>query len=219
MLKKIILLLYIGIPFFVKAQHTKIERDSIYHDTINDHLVYNDTIVLQDVYIFTPLRFKSFVEKRKYYILKIKTLKVYPYAKLAADRLIQLNERLERIHSKSEKRKYTRIVQRYIEDEFKERLKKFTRTEGQILVKLIYRQTGITAFDLVKELRSGWKAFWYNTTAHLFDISLKEEYNPEVVEEDYYIEDILQRAFSSGQLTPQKSALHFDYAELTNKWK
>jgi hypothetical protein len=86
------------------------------------------------------------------------------------------------------------------------------------LVKLIYRQTGKTAFDLVKELRSGWRAFWYNTTAKMFKISIKQEYHPESVHEDYLIEDILQRAFASNRLERQESVLDYDYASLTNKW-
>src|SRR5690606_32822147 len=90
---------------------------------------------------------------------------------------------------------------------------------GQILVKLIHRQTGDTAFDLVKDLRSGWRAFWYNITASLFDITLKEEIKPIEVHEDYLIEDIMQRAFSAGRLVRQESVLDYDYAQLTNKWQ
>jgi len=84
---------------------------------------------------------------------------------------------------------------------------------------LIYRQTGITAFDLVKELRSGWRAFWYNTTAKMFSISIKEEFHPDQVHEDYLIEDILQRAFAEFSLERQPSVLEYDYATLTNIWK
>ena len=93
-----------------------------------------------------------------------------------------------------------------------------TRTEGQILVKLIHRQTGRTAFDLIKELRSGWKAFWANNTANLFDISLKREYDPYNEKEDYLIEDILQRNFQNGILEPQEPALDIDFFKLTEKW-
>ena len=73
-------------------------------------------------------------------------------------------------------------------------LKKLTRTEGQILVKLIYRETGSTAFSLVRELRNGFRAFTYNTIAKVFKISLKEEYNPLKVREDLFIEDILRNS-------------------------
>ena len=51
-----------------------------------------------------------------------------------------------------------------------------------------------------------------------FDISIKEEYHPEDVHEDYLIEDILQRAFASGKLERQESVLDYDYASLSNKW-
>jgi len=93
-----------------------------------------------------------------------------------------------------------------------------SRTEGQILVKLIHRQTGTTAFDLIKELRNGLRAFMYNTTASMFDISLKREFDPLNEKEDYLIEDVLQRNFQSGRLEEQKSAVEFDFYDLTNKW-
>jgi hypothetical protein len=176
------------------------------------------SIELDEVYIFGKLNFDSYQDKMRYYILRRKTLKVYPYAKLASERLLALNNRLKAVESGSKRKQYTKMVQRFIEDEFSAELKKLTRTEGQILVKLIYRQTGITAFDLVKELRSGWRAFWYQTTAKMFDISIKEEFHPEQTHEDYLIEDILQRAFAARLLEPQKSPLSYDYATLSNKW-
>lgn len=180
--------------------------------------IFQSSIALDEVYIFGKLDFDSYDEKLRYYILRRKTIKVYPYAKLASERLEQLNDSLSMLKRKRQRKKYTKKVQKYIEEEFSEELKKLTRTEGQILVKLIYRQTGNTAFDLVKELRSGWRAFWYNTTAKMFDISIKQEYHPEAVHEDYLIEDILQRAFASKRLERQNSVLDYDYASLTNKW-
>ncbi|AZQ57937.1 DUF4294 domain-containing protein [Maribacter sp. MJ134] len=181
--------------------------------------IVQSSIALEEAYVFGRLKFSSYDEKLRYYILRRKTQKVYPYAKLAAERLVELNDSLKYIKRKGKRKKYTKKVQKYIEEEFSEELKKLTRTEGQILVKLIYRQTGTTAFDLVKELRSGWRAFWYNTTAKLFKISIKEEFHPEKIEEDYLIEDILQRAFAAGKLERQESVLDYNYADLSNKWK
>lgn len=181
--------------------------------------IFRSSIDLQETFVFGRLKFDSYKDKLRYYILRRKTHKVYPYAKLAAERLVELNDSLESIKKPRKRRKYTREVQRYIEGEFSDELKKLTRTEGQILVKLIYRQTGTTSFDLVKELRNGWRAFWYNTTAKMFKISIKEEFHPDLVEEDYLIEDILQRAFSAGKLERQESVLDYNYADLSNKWK
>ena len=185
-----------------------IEGDSIVRSSID----------LAEVYVFGKLKFPDYESKLRYYILRRKTIKVFPYAKMAADRLTELNDSITKIKKRRHRKRYTKKVQQFIEDEFSAELKKLTRTEGQILVKLIHRQTGTTAFDLVKELRSGWRAFWYNTTAKIFNISIKEEFHPENVHEDYLIEDILQRAFATDRLERQNSVLNFDYATLTDQW-
>ena len=190
------------------VQYYIVEGDTIPHEAID----------LDEVVILGKLNFKDKLARRRYLILRRKTRKVYPYAKLAADRLTVLNERLVTIESKRKRKRYIKILQKYMEEEFTKELKKLTRTEGQILVKLIYRQTGKTMFELVKEYRSGWKAFWYNNTARLFNISLKEKYDPINVEEDYWIEDILQRSFQSNILEEQKTALSFSFYDLRNKW-
>lgn len=196
------------------------------NDTVNKQYIYiegdsiaREHIDLDEVVILSKLKFDNELERRRYLILKRKTEKVYPYAKMASERLVALNERLDQLKTKRDRRRYTKIVESYMEDQFATELKKLTRTEGQILVKLMHRQTGITAFDLVKDLKSGWRAFWYNTTASLFDISLKEEFHPESNHEDYLIEDILQRAFQEDKLEKQPTALDFNFLELTNKWR
>lgn len=208
------------IPLFSFGQKMPVEQDTtkIEYYYIEGDSVPKIMIDLDEVLILNQLKFESREERINYLILKRKTLKVYPYAKLAADRLTELNARLETLEKKRDKKKYAKRIQRYIEDEFAEELKKLTRTEGQILVKLIHRQTGKTTFDLIKELRNGWRAFWFNSTANLFDISLKREFNPIEVKEDYLIEDILERAFQNRQLERQKPAVEFDFYELTDKW-
>ncbi len=214
--------LYLIIVCFSSLSYAQqIPLDSLQQDYIifEGDTILRTSIELDEVFIFQRLKFNSKKERLRYYILRRKVLKVYPYAKLASERLTILNERLENIPTKREKKKYTKMVQKYIEEEFTEKLKKMTKTEGQILVKLIHRQTGNTAFSLIKNLRSGWKAFWYQTTAKTFKISLKKEYHPKNIHEDYLIEDILQRAFAVNKLEKQKSVLKFDYISLSNKWK
>lgn len=174
-------------------------------------------INLDEVSILPKLKFGSKVDTRYYYWFRRKVYKAYPFAMLASKRLDSLNARVIRIKKKSKKRKYIRRAQKYLEGEFTDQLKKMTRTEGRILIKLIHRQTGRTAYENIKELRSGWKAFWYNTTANLFKLSLKSEYHPESVNEDYLIEDVLQRAFRSEALEVQPSKLDFDFLEISTK--
>jgi len=168
------------------------------------------TIDLDEVMLLPKTKFKAREDVNYYYWLRKKVFKAYPYAMLAAQRLDTLNNRLERIKNKRKKKKYIKIAQRYLEGEFTEQLKKLTRTEGRILIKLIHRQTGKTTFLQIKSLRSGWRAFWYNTTANLFSLSLKTEYNPVQNNEDYLIEDILQRAFVQERLVDQAPKLVID---------
>lgn len=212
--------IFVLFPFLILAQNREIEQDStiVEYIIIAGDSVPRTAIDLNEVMLLHKLEFDSKKDRIRYLILRRKTIKVYPYAKLAAERLDSMNKRLAGIKKRHHKKKYAKRVQKYIEGEFSEELKKLTRTEGQILVKLIHRQTGETAFNLVKELRNGWRAFWYNTTASMFDISLKREFDPFNEKEDYLIEDILQRNFQSGRLERQKPATQFDFYDLTDKW-
>ena len=148
------------------STYFKIEGDSVFKKEID----------LKEVVIYKPVVFADNQERLNYFVLKRKVLKVYPYAKMASERLAKLNHRLDKIKSKRKKKKYTKMLEKFLQEELTAELKKLTRTEGQILVKLIYRETGSTAFSLVRELRNGFRAFTYNTIAKVFKISLKEEY-------------------------------------------
>jgi hypothetical protein len=204
----------------VEAEINTVEQDTTTYDyyIIEGDSIPVSAINLDEVMLLHKLKFDGKKDRRRYLILRRKTIKVFPYAKMAAERLDSLNKRLDRLEKKRDKRRYAKKIQKYIEGEFSEELKKLTRTEGQILIKLIHRQTGKTTFDLIKELRNGWRAFWFNNTASLFKISLKRKYDPENVKEDYIIEDVLQRNFQSGRLKQQKPAFEIDFFALTAKW-
>ncbi|WP_417200834.1 DUF4294 domain-containing protein [Bizionia sp.] len=217
---KVIVYLFLVFPMMLFAQIEEEVQDStdVFYILVEGDSIPKTAINLNEVMLLHRLKFNSNEDRKRYLVIRRKTIKVYPYAKLAAERLESLNERLNSLERESEKRRYAKLIQKYIEDEFSAELKKLTKTEGQILVKLIHRQTGVTTFDLIKDLRSGWRAFWFNNTALLFNISLKEEFDPWNVKEDYLIEDVLERNFQSGRLERQESALDFDFFELTNKW-
>lgn len=208
-------------PFLSFGQNLVVQNDSIpetYFIIVGDTIT-NNSINLNEIYILPKLKFNSSESRRRYLILQRKTIKVYPYAKLAAERLESLNARISKLKSQRKRKKYTRMVQKYVEEEFAEKLKRFTVTEGQILIKLIHRQTGKSAFELIKYLRSGWRAFWYNNTASLFNMSLKLPFDPKTSKEDYLIEDILQRQFQNGRLEFQKAHNEYDIYELSKQWK
>jgi len=175
---------------------------------------------LEEILFFgnQPL-FRDETQRKKYELLKYRVKKVYPYAKMAADKLYSIERTLDTLHSNRQKKKYTKKIQEETEERFTDELKKLSRSQGRILIKLIYRQTGYSAYDLVKHLRSGWRAFWYNNTAWFYDLSLKSIYAPESVEEDFWIEDVLLRAFSQGELEMQPPAIGINYQAIEKKWR
>ena len=193
-------------------------------DTATDYIrIEGDTIVkgsigLNEVLLLPRRPFKNSEEIRKYLILKRKTIKVYPYSVMASRRLKSLNNRLLVIKTKRERRRYTRMVQKFLEDELTPELSKLTKSEGQILIKLIYRQTGITTYNLVKNLRNGVKAFLYNTTARFFDLNLKTEFNPEIILEDYYIEHIIKRSVRDNLIEYNEPKNKYDLFKLKTLW-
>lgn len=193
-------------------------------DNPTDYIrIEGDTIVkgsigLNEVLLLPRRPFKNSEQIRKYLILKRKTIKVYPYSVMASRRLKSLNDRLLVIKTKRERRRYTRMVQKFLEDELTPELSKLTKSEGQILIKLIYRQTGITTYNLVKNLRNGVKAFLYNTTARFFDLNLKTEFNPEIILEDYYIEDIIQRSVRDNLIEYNEPKNKYDLFKLKTLW-
>jgi len=214
-MKKKLLLILLLLPICVFAQ--KKEETDIFEDF---YIIKNDslTIPLDEVVVFDKRSFDSDKEKRYYFWYYKKVHKAYPFAALAAEKLSEINAELDGIKSKRKRKKHIKKIQNYMEEEFAPQLKKLTRTEGRILIKLVNRQTGETMYELIKEYRSGWKAFWYNSSANLFKLSLKNEYKPEENAMDFIIEDILQRSFINGTLEKQEPKMQIDYLQLLNDW-
>ena len=178
--------------------------------------IFGDTIVLPELVIET--RKMSDEDKKQFLLLQKRVYATYPYARIAAERLTSLNRGMQKFTNKRDKKRYFKIVEDYLSNEFEARLKKLSKKQGQILVKLIDRQTGSTTYELIKNLKSGFKAFVSNTTASMFSIDLKMQYKPFEVNEDYLIETILVRGFDSGRLRKQDAAKPIDYEKLDETW-
>ena len=213
-MKRILFLIcYAFFSTAVQAQVIQKESDL----TVENDTILNDTIELPEIIVRKE---KLDIEARKQFqLLQNRVLKVYPFAKITAERLTALNRGMANLKTEKEKKKYFKIVENYLTNEFEAKLKKLSRKQGQILVKLIHRQTGTTTYDLITNLKSGWKAFWSNVTAKLFDINLKTKYDPYQNNEDYLIESILVYAFETGRLQNQPPAIKVDFDNLSTVWQ
>ncbi|PWA04094.1 DUF4294 domain-containing protein [Flavobacterium psychrotolerans] len=201
----------------VHAQVTQKDTIKMGYDLKENDTILSEPILLDEIVIFKEKLDPE--SKKQFLLLQNRVYKTYPFARIASERLALLSNTMNKLQSNKEKRKYFKIVEDYMENEFTNQLKKLSRKQGQILVKLIHRQTGFTTYDLIKDYKSGWKAFWSNNTARLFDISLKTGYAPYEVNEDYLIETILFRAFNRGRLIKQEPAHPISYDDLSDFWE
>jgi len=188
-----VLLFFQMINSSVFSQDTNI----IYKEFIIDE---GDTLLLSKIPTVDVLSFKDQKERRLYYILKRKVLKVYPYAIYTKEKLEEIEKELDSISRKRKKKKHTKKVTKFLKEELGEELKKLTRTEGNILVKLIYRETKISTYKLLKQYRGSVNAFFWQTMARIYDNDLKQEYDPVNNREDMLIEHIIITAKLEGDL-------------------
>ncbi len=144
---------------------------------------------IEEVSISAQRRFSSRRDYRRYQRLIHNVKVTYPYAKKAADILEDMNRDFLKLETDRERRRYVREVESRLMDEFGDELKSLTITQGHILIKLIDRETGSTSYELLRELRGSFSAFFWQSIARLFGSNLKDEYDP--LYEDRLIEDII----------------------------
>lgn len=209
--------LFLFLFFLSTSVFSQTEQDTLKMTALDSAIVFSTE--LNEIIINKDKTYTIGDDKKALLILKRRIFRVYPYAKLTAEKLTQLNETMNKLKTTKEKKKYFKIVEQYLEEEFEPRLKKLSRNDGKILVKLIHRQTGESTFDLIKHYKSGWKAFWANSTARMFSINLRATYKPYDEIEDYNIEAILYTAFRQGQLSRQEASTPINIDNLNNHWK
>jgi hypothetical protein len=191
-MKKALIILFISVfSAEISAQEKVIIADF--------NVINGDTIFLADIPEVEILAFKDKTERKQYFILKRRVLKVYPFALLAKEKLTRIQLGLDTIPKRRHKKRYTREVAKWVKEEYSEKLKNLTMSEGKILVKLIYRETKTTSYQIVKSYRGRFNAFFWQTMAKFWNNNLKTEYDPVNVREDMLIEHILIQAKLEGK--------------------
>ena len=123
--------------------------------------------------------------------LRYNITKVYPYAVTAADVMKDVDVNLDRFGDDKKGRKaYLKTIERELNKRWKGELSDLTITQGQILVKLIDRQTGKNCFSIIREMKGSFTATLWQGVALLFSNNLKREYDPNGDDKD--IETIVQ---------------------------
>ena len=162
---------------------------------IPDSIIVNGekivTEVLNEVTL-TPLNLSD-KDRIQYYHLRRKVHKVYPFALKAKVQLLEIEDDLNYVETRREKRKIAKLHDKWLQENFTHELKKLTRSEGRVLIKLIHLETRINAYQLIKNYRNGFTAMLWQRLAKLYDGDLKAEYNPDKIKEDFWIDHVLWR--------------------------
>lgn len=121
--------------------------------------------------------------------------KVYPYAVKVSDVLQEVERELSELPNEVTRKEYIKTKEKSLFGEYEDDLRKMTRSQGRVLVKLVHRQTGESTFDLIKDTKSGASAIFWQSIGLLFGINLKTQFDQE---EDEMIDQIVYELENGG---------------------
>ncbi|EJL68072.1 DUF4294 domain-containing protein [Chryseobacterium populi] len=165
-------------------------------------------VVMDELVLLNKPKFNNQLDKNYYYFLNKKLNRVYPLFLTALQQYRDIQVEMTNLDSKA-KRKYVRDRQNMLADQYEKQLRDLTTTEGQVFAKLMNRATGKNVYEIIKEMRGGWSAFWWNVKGKMANIDLKDQYNPHKNRTDEFIESLLQSNWNSGYLQPYPGAKDF----------
>lgn len=144
---------------------------------------------VQNIAVLPIYVFRRPADLRKYQRMVIAVKKTYPIAKVARQRMAEMEEKLLTLPTRKAQKAYTKQVEQQIKEEYTPVLKKMTRSQGKVLLKLIARETEYSSYEIVREFRGGFTAGFWQGVAKIFGANLKTEYDRE--DEDRMLEQIV----------------------------
>jgi len=161
-------------------------------EIVTSTFINGDTIphrTIEEVIVYPRPKFNNRRQMRRYNRLIINIKKVYPYAKQAREKLLEMDRHIATLTSEQEKREYINQVEEELFSEFEGDLRKLTIRQGRLLIKLIDRETGDTTYEWLKELKGSVSAFFWQAIARIFGSNLKWEFD--APGEDRLIDEII----------------------------
>ena len=137
---------------------------------------------MNNVYVFPPVTFSSKKQQGAYMRLVKNVKTVLPIAKEARMIMMETAQYLETLPTKQAREEHMKRVEKSVMQEYKPRMKKLTYSQGKLLIKLIYRESHSSGYELVQAFLGPVKAGFYQAFAWAFGASLKKEYDPEGVD-------------------------------------
>lgn len=186
------ILLTLAVALGVWAQEPTIKPKYI-QGTYTDVTADGDTtyhVVLMTITVFPELKFKNKKQEEFYWKTVRDVKKALPYAKLISRTLIETYEYIETLPTKEERERHLKAMESSVFNQYKPALKRFTKSQANLLVKLIQRETNQSSYNIVKAFLGTTRALFWQGFGKLFGVSLKGKYNPQKDEKDAIIERI-----------------------------
>lgn len=154
---------------------------------------YGDTVrmtVINDIYVYPPLKFKNKKQEEFYWRTVRDVRKTLPYAKLAFAALTETYEYIQTLPDKKTRERHLKQLEKDIVEQYKPVVKKMTKGQGKILLKLITRETDQNSYHIVKAFLGSFRAGFYQAVGRIFGMNMKLGFNPDKNEEDAIIDRI-----------------------------
>lgn len=150
----------------VKVGKVKLDGDSVQY------------VELNNVWVFAQPVFKDARQRQAYNRLVYNVKKVLPIAKEVNRIIIETGDYLETLPNKRAKDEHMKKVEASIKKEYTPRMKKLSYSQGKLLIRLVYRETNSTSYDLIRGFLGPIRAGFYQTFAWMFGASLRKDYDP-----------------------------------------
>lgn len=145
---------------------------------------------LRDLYVYPQLKFKN-KKAEEYYWRTVRDVKLtLPYAKLIAETLIETYEYIETFPTQKEREDYLKSMEKSLFEQYKPILRRFSKRQAKVLIKLIQRETHQSSYEIVKAFLGTFRATFWQGFGKLFGVSLKSSYKPETDKNDAMLDRI-----------------------------
>lgn len=150
-------------------------------------------LVFNPIIIYPRERFRNKKEEEFYWKTVRDVKRTLPYAKVISVTLLETYEYLETYKTKKEKEEYLKRFEKEIFRQYKPEMKKMTKSQGKMLIKLINRETNQNSYSIVKAFLGTFRAGFWQTFGRFFGVNMKAGYHPDKDKNDAMIERICVR--------------------------
>lgn len=172
-----------ALPWYSEALHGYLLETTVYR---GDTIPY---VELSELPVYPPIKKKK---TEQFYWKTVRDVKkVYPYVKIVSREYVKINLKFDTIKDEKLRKKYTKKYEKALLKEYEPIMRQFTLSQGKMMIKLIDREMDKTSYAIIKEIRGGFVAWWWQVFAKMCGADLKDDFNLQQSEKDRIIERVI----------------------------